>query len=277
MQIGEIMTANPACCTPDTRLNDVARMMEQNDCGCIPVVGSFSGMEPIGTITDRDITIRTVAANQNPVDMKASDVMTADIATVTPQASIEECLGVMEGRGIRRVLVVDAEEKLCGIVAQADVVQSAARPLRTNKAIREISESSPSKNENAVIRMRAGRKNAPQSFVTGGGLIPLLVGLGAGSALTYFLGKRSDSVQRGYSEKAATYPSDVERLVDAANSEPIGKYRDADEEIEKRQQLLENRVQSVLTELDSVVGEGADCPDEDQTSGDNKGRSVGQA
>jgi CBS domain-containing protein len=66
MNVGEIMTKDPACCTPDTGLQEVAQMMVDCDCGCIPVVDSEGSKMPVGMITDRDITCRVVAKGQNP-------------------------------------------------------------------------------------------------------------------------------------------------------------------------------------------------------------------
>lgn len=140
MEVRKIMTKNPACCTPDSTLQEVAHMMEMYDCGCIPVVEDHRNNKPVGTITDRDIAIRTVAADRNPTEMKASDIMTTDVATITPEASIEECRNVMEDKQIRRILVVDKNGKCIGIVAQADVVQGDASPHQTAEFIREISE-----------------------------------------------------------------------------------------------------------------------------------------
>ncbi len=61
MQIREIMTGDPICCTRDTGLPEVARMMVEHDCGAIPVVESRNSKIPVGVITDRDITCRVVA------------------------------------------------------------------------------------------------------------------------------------------------------------------------------------------------------------------------
>ncbi|MDQ3321207.1 MAG: CBS domain-containing protein [Acidobacteriota bacterium] len=140
MEVRKIMTKNPACCTPDSTLQEVAHMMEMYDCGCIPVVEDHRNNKPVGTVTDRDIAIRTVATDQNPLDMKASDIMTTDIATITPETSIEECRNVMEDKQIRRILVVDKNGKCIGIVAQADVVQGDDNSHQTAEFIREISE-----------------------------------------------------------------------------------------------------------------------------------------
>src|SRR5688500_19096728 len=69
MQVREIMTSDPACCTPDTNLQDVACMMIECDCGAIPVVDDLDSGRVIGMITDRDITCRTVAQRKNPLDL----------------------------------------------------------------------------------------------------------------------------------------------------------------------------------------------------------------
>ena len=59
MRVQEIMTKDPQCCTPDTTIQDVARMMVDCDCGAIPVVQEKESKQPVGVITDRDIVART--------------------------------------------------------------------------------------------------------------------------------------------------------------------------------------------------------------------------
>jgi len=138
MLVSEIMTKNPACCTSETSLQEVAKMMVDNDCGCIPVVDSESGKKPIGMITDRDITIRTVAEGKNPLDLTAADAMSNDAVTVTPDTSIEDCSNLMEDKQIRRVAVVDENGGCCGMVALADVVNSVGQQ-DTSDLIKEVS------------------------------------------------------------------------------------------------------------------------------------------
>lgn len=272
MQVREVMTPNPACCTPDSTLRDVAVMMEQNDCGCIPVVDGHESMHPVGTITDRDIAIRAVAAGQDPINMKASDIMTTDIATVTPQTSIESCFDVMEDREIRRVLVVDEQGKCCGIVAQADVVQTDVNPARTNKVIREISESAPSRNPGMSMMSRATQ------FTNGGGrpmmsresLVPLLIGLGSGMALMYLLSSGSSARNNVYTGEFGTGYG--QEFLDEVSEENFGKYPDADEEIEKRQHHLQERVQTVRAEANLTDDE----PDREGGATGERGRTAGQ-
>jgi len=138
MLVREIMSKNPACCTSDTSLQEVAKMMVDNDCGCIPVVESESGKKPIGMITDRDITIRTVAEGKNPLDLTAADAMSNDAVTVTPETSVEDCCNMMEDKQIRRVVVVDENGGCCGMVAQADVAKYAS-DRTTAEIIKQVS------------------------------------------------------------------------------------------------------------------------------------------
>lgn len=133
-----IMTENPKCCAPDTSLQEVAKMMVEIDCGCIPVVDENS--KPIGMITDRDITVRTVAEGKNPLDLTAGKVMTSDVYTVTPETSIEECCRLMEKKQVRRIAVVDSQGICCGMVAQADVANYASRK-QTAEVVQEVSKS----------------------------------------------------------------------------------------------------------------------------------------
>jgi hypothetical protein len=252
-------------------------MMQENDCGCIPVVDSQAGMKPVGTITDRDITIRTIAANHNPINMKASDVMTTDIATVSPQMSAEECFDVMEDREIRRVLVVDEQGKCCGIVAQADIVQSGANPARTNKVIREISESAPSRDQGISMGRRNYESHSDnQTFMSAGSLLPFLIGLGSGVALMSWLNAQQRPRHRAYFDNLNT--DDGSDYLTSTNQENLGKYVDAEKEVAKRQHDLEARVQTLRTESILPLGDRAVSIDrkEETIISKDKGLSANQ-
>lgn len=138
MKVEDLMTANPTCCKADTGLQDVARMMVEHDCGEILVVDS-SG-KPMGVLTDRDICCRTVAKGVNPLDMKARDIMTSPCITVTPDTSLDDCCNLMEDKQIRRVLVVDALSRCCGIVAQADIAHHDRNKREVAKVVEKISQ-----------------------------------------------------------------------------------------------------------------------------------------
>lgn len=138
MHVRELMTADPACCTADTPLTEVAKMMQQFDCGCIPVVDDMDSKKPVGMITDRDITIRTLAEGRNPMEMSASDAMTTNVVTVKPETSLEECCNLMEQQQIRRVAVVDEKGSCCGMIAQADIAIN-ADGRKTAEVVQEVS------------------------------------------------------------------------------------------------------------------------------------------
>jgi len=139
MKVSEIMTKNPTCCTADAGLQEVAKMMVDNDCGCIPVVADNNTKTPIGMITDRDITVRTVAEGKNPLDLTAGDVMSGDVITVTQDSSVEDCCNLMEDSQIRRIAVVDENGACCGMVAQADIAIN-ADDRKTAEMVQEVSK-----------------------------------------------------------------------------------------------------------------------------------------
>lgn len=121
MKVKEIMTENPICCEGETSLEEVARMMVENDCGAIPVVQDQDSWKPIGIITDRDIATRAVAQGRNPLELTAEECMSPSPVTIGPDFEIGECLREMEEHQIRRILVVDDNGGCCGIVALADI------------------------------------------------------------------------------------------------------------------------------------------------------------
>ena len=137
MQVRDIMSMSVVCCSPETGLPEVARMMVENNCGEIPVVNA-SGV-PLGVVTDRDITCRTVAEDRNPLNMTAGDCMTTPCVTVTPETTLEECCQTLEKNLIRRVPVVDEGGACCGMVAQADIALHAPKN-ETAEVVKKVSE-----------------------------------------------------------------------------------------------------------------------------------------
>jgi CBS domain-containing protein len=139
MNVKEIMTPRPACCTASTPLREVAKLMVQNDCGEIPVVEGDDRGTLIGVITDRDIVCRIVADGKNPVDYTAGDCMSTPVVVVWESTQVEDCARLMEEHQIRRVPVVDGGGACCGIVSQADIAQHASRRI-TAELVRDVSQ-----------------------------------------------------------------------------------------------------------------------------------------
>jgi len=139
MRVRDVMTKNPACCTPDTPLGIVARMMVECDCGAIPVVGGLSARMPLGIITDRDIVTRAIARGRDPMGLTARDCMTSPAITIVAEARLQECVQLLELSQIRRVIVVDAPGGCVGIVAQADIAEHASK-RQTGDLVRQVSK-----------------------------------------------------------------------------------------------------------------------------------------
>src|SRR6185436_8376565 len=90
MRVRDVMTRDPACCTPDLPLEVAARLMVARDCGAIPVVGDLVSRMPIGLITDRDIVTRSLAQGLDPLAMTVRDCMSAPALTVFETTTIHE-------------------------------------------------------------------------------------------------------------------------------------------------------------------------------------------
>jgi len=138
MNARDLMTSNPACCTIDTPLQEVAHMMVECDCGEIPVVERLDRKTPVGVVTDRDIVCRAVAEGRNPLDLTAGDVMTTPALTTKEGDHIDDVKGLMETRQIRRVPVVNRDGVLSGIVSLADLARRDSR-RDTGEVVRQVS------------------------------------------------------------------------------------------------------------------------------------------
>lgn len=140
MEIKNLMTSDPATCTLETSLHEVAQLMADNDCGLIPVTENEDSKAPVGVISDRDIVLRTVAHNKNPLNMIAGEVMTDVTVTAKNDISVDDACELMEKNHIRRLLVVDDNGDIAGILAQADIARSAPES-DTAHLVKEVSES----------------------------------------------------------------------------------------------------------------------------------------
>lgn len=136
MKVRDVMTTNVATCAPTSSLPDVARIMRDKDCGAVPVV---NGDKLEGIVTDRDIVVRAIADGKNVTDMDVSSCMSPTVASIRSDADIEECLNLMEQQQIRRVVVTDDNDKITGIVAQADIALHAPK-RETGEVVQEVSK-----------------------------------------------------------------------------------------------------------------------------------------
>jgi CBS domain-containing protein len=123
MNASEIMTPNPSTCRPSDSIQDAARMMRDSDCGSVPVVDENGKV--VGVITDRDLAIRGFAEGRNG-DTPVSELMTSGPFCSSEDDDVRTVGRSMAERQIRRVPIVDADGRLKGIIAQADLALAAS-------------------------------------------------------------------------------------------------------------------------------------------------------
>ena len=123
MTVQEISTARVKACSPDTDLAAAAKIMWDGDCGAVPVVNDERRL--VGMITDRDICIAAATRATIPADIRVRDVMTPKVHTCRPQDDVRTVLRTMKEQRVRRVPVVDEQQRLIGIVSLNDLVAHA--------------------------------------------------------------------------------------------------------------------------------------------------------
>lgn len=135
-KIKESMSSNPRTIDADKFVADAAKMMKDEDVGLAPIV---EGDKLVGTVTDRDIATRVVAAGKDPESTKVKEIATKDVVTVDPDQDLEEAVRLMAQHQVRRLPVVEEGGRLVGVLAQADVAQDASSE-QTGRLVERISE-----------------------------------------------------------------------------------------------------------------------------------------
>jgi CBS domain-containing protein len=144
MRVRDVMTPDPAVCTPDSTARDAATLMRDNDCGSVPVVVSDSSRKLVGMVTDRDLAIRALAEGKGP-ETRVRELMTDDPTSAAPDDEVEIVREVMVAQQVRRVPVVDEDGLIVGIVAQADIAREdgAASDQEVGRIVEAISNPRP--------------------------------------------------------------------------------------------------------------------------------------
>jgi CBS domain-containing protein len=118
MLVKDVMTKSPVCCKPGDKLDRIAKLMQERDCGVVPVC---DGARVVGMITDRDITCRGVASGKPPAAIAVADVMTKTVFSIRDGQSAEAAIDLMKEKQVRRLPVLDEAGHLVGIVAPSDL------------------------------------------------------------------------------------------------------------------------------------------------------------
>ena len=135
MKISEVMTPNPRTVGPSDSIQAAAKIMRDEDTGVVPVVEDG---RICGVVTDRDIVIRAVC----DADWEATvdDIVSDDVVTCSPGMSTAEAAELMGEHQVRRLPVVDDDERLVGIVSLGDLAVKENRDSRMGETLESISE-----------------------------------------------------------------------------------------------------------------------------------------
>lgn len=121
MRAKDCMTENAIWAKPGTNMCDVAKLMGDNQIGCVPVCEDTGKI--VGIVTDRDLILRGVACDKDTKTTPISDIMTKEVIRTSPDTDITEVAEIMAKNQIRRIPVV-IDEKVVGIVSLANLAYS---------------------------------------------------------------------------------------------------------------------------------------------------------
>ena len=135
MIVRYIMSNDIVSLNSEESIERAAQIMKQFDVGSIPVCNQE---KLIGIVTDRDITLRSVAGG-NSNQQKICDVMTPNPVTGTPDMDIQDAARIMSEQQIRRLPIVQ-NDNLVGIVSLGDISLEPKLQNNAEEALKNISE-----------------------------------------------------------------------------------------------------------------------------------------
>jgi CBS domain-containing protein len=133
--VRDVMSNRVEVIPPSCSLKEAAETMRKLDIGSIPVC---EGQKLIGIVTDRDVTIKGVASGKDLSELVVKDVMTSPIVYLFDDATIDDAAHIMEEKQIRRLVVVDRDKKLVGVVALGDLAKK-INETKAGKILEKIS------------------------------------------------------------------------------------------------------------------------------------------
>ena len=137
MQLKDVMTAEVEVIAPEASIYEAAETMRHRDIGPLPVC---DGERLVGMLTDRDITVRAVAAGRDPLTTPVREVMTSDVVYGFEDQAVEDAARLMEQYQIRRLPVLNRSQQLVGMVALGDLaVHAGTRPVAA-EVLEQVSE-----------------------------------------------------------------------------------------------------------------------------------------
>jgi CBS domain-containing protein len=130
MNVGEICSRAVAVAGSGTSVPQAAKMMRDHHIGALVVIdGGAEARRPIGIVTDRDMVVEVVAADADYRTLSVGDIMSERPASINETAGVFEAIAQMRSGGVRRLVVVDANGQLLGVVAMDDLIPILAEEL----------------------------------------------------------------------------------------------------------------------------------------------------
>lgn len=136
MQVVELMNENVITISPEDSAALAARLLFRHNIGAIPVCTEDRRLR--GIVTDRDIVLRCVAAENAPEKTKVKEIMTRSVITVSPEDDVRRAAHQMASGQVRRLPVV-WEGELVGMLSIGDMAKSSSYNMEASKALSEIS------------------------------------------------------------------------------------------------------------------------------------------
>lgn len=136
MQIRKVMTIPAITGASDASIREIARLMRDHDIGLIPIVLDGS---PVGVLTDRDIVTRILPVADVPAEITAAQAMSDHPVTCHMDQDVAEAASIMGDNQVRRLLVVDHDDRLVGILSLGDIAENVSEGL-AGQALGEVVE-----------------------------------------------------------------------------------------------------------------------------------------
>lgn len=137
MEVRDLMNPSVVSIEPTSSAALAARLISRHNVGALPVCAGDRRLR--GVVTDRDIVLRCVAAEEDPAQTLVRDIMTRNCATVSPGDDCREASRVMSVQQVRRLPVVE-DGKVVGMISLGDLARSHRYDMEAAQALSEISE-----------------------------------------------------------------------------------------------------------------------------------------
>lgn len=137
LQVRDIMNQNVVSIEPGESAALAARLLARHNVGALPVCSSKGVLQ--GIISDRDIILRCVAAEEDPGGLKVGKIMTRYPCAVAPEDDIRQAAQLMSSKQIRRLPVVERGQ-VVGMVSLGDLAKCGRYEMEVSRALLDISE-----------------------------------------------------------------------------------------------------------------------------------------